>query len=99
LQPIEERCMITKQKIEDKGVWEMFFDGACSKEGIGAGVWVKSPEEVFSLHSFKLMFNCTNNVVEYEVLMLGLDVLKEKGATKICVKGDSEVVLNHIKGI
>ena len=31
--------------------------------------------------------------------MLGLDVLKEKGATKICVKGDSKLVLNQVKGI
>jgi len=61
----------------------MFFDGVSSKEGVGAGVWVKYPEEVISLHSFKLMFKCTNNVAEYEALMLGLDVLKEKGATKI----------------
>jgi len=77
----------------------MFFDGACRKEGDRARVWIKSPKEVVSFHSFKLMFSCTNNVAEYEALILGLDVLKEKGVAKICVKGDLELVLNQIKGI
>ena len=35
------------------------------------------------------MFKYKNNVAEYEALMLGFNVLKEKGVTNICVQGDS----------
>jgi len=54
----------------------MHFDGASNKEGVGASVWVMSPRNIPTLHSFKFVFDCTNNVVEYETLMLGLNILK-----------------------
>lgn len=43
LQPTTKKCRTIEQKVEDEGVCKMFFDGACSKEGAGAGVWIKSP--------------------------------------------------------
>ena len=44
----------------------MFFDGSSSKEGVGVGVVPTSPSnEILSL-SFKLEFEATNNVAEYE---------------------------------
>jgi ribonuclease HI len=57
----------------------MFFDGASSKEGGGARVVFVSPaEETISL-SYKLEFETTNNVAEYESLVLGLRVAKDMG--------------------
>jgi hypothetical protein len=57
-------------------VWKMFFDGASSKEGVGVGVVFISPtQETISL-SYKLEFETTNNVAEYEALVLGLGLLK-----------------------
>jgi len=50
----------------------MFFDGASSSIGAGAGVVFKYPsQETISL-SYKLEFEVTNNVAEYEALVLGL---------------------------
>ena len=54
----------------------MYFDGSISKEGVGAGVWIITPDKYFKVYSFKLTFECTNNVVEYESLLLGLNSLK-----------------------
>lgn len=45
----------------------MFFDGACSKDGNGAGVIFVFPEGKTFRYSFLLSFECTNNIVEYEV--------------------------------
>jgi len=45
------------------------------------------------------MFKCTNNVAKYEALMLGLNILKEKKSRKICVHGDSELVINQVNGM
>jgi hypothetical protein len=36
---------------------------------------------------------------EYEALILGLKVLKELGTKRIAVHGDSELVINQVKGI
>jgi hypothetical protein len=61
--------------------WSMDFDGAVSKEGVGAGVWLHNHRSRYSEnHSYKLNFQCTNNIAEYEALMLGLKLLKRVGA-------------------
>jgi hypothetical protein len=71
--------------------WSMDFDGAVSKEGAGAGVWLHNHQKRYSEnHSYKLNFHCTNNVAEYEALILGLKLLKKVGAKQIMVRGDSE---------
>ena len=57
----------------------MYFDGASSKEEGGDGViFFSSTNEEFSL-SIKISFETTNNVVEYEALILGLGVSKKDG--------------------
>jgi ribonuclease HI len=58
-------------------MWKMFFDRASSSKGAIAGVVFVSPyQEAISL-SYKLEFETTNNVAEYEVLVLGLRAAKE----------------------
>jgi ribonuclease HI len=80
-------------------VWKMFFDGACSKEGSGAGIVFISPtKEVIPL-SYKLEFDTTNNISEYEALLLGLKAAKNMGIDKIYVFGDSELIIHQIKNI
>jgi ribonuclease HI len=71
----------------------MFFDGASSREGAGAGVVFVSPtRETISL-SYKLEFEATNNVAEYEALVLGLRAAREMGIQEVVVFGDAELVV------
>jgi ribonuclease HI len=80
-------------------LWSMDFDGAVSKEGVGVGVWLHNHRTRYSEnHSYKLNFQCTNNIAEYEALMLGLKLLKIVGAKQIMVRGDSELIIKQIKG-
>ena len=60
----------------------MSFYGSCGKSGSGAGVWIHNTNEG---HSYKLNIQCTNNIAEYEALLLGLQMLKSIGAKKIYV--------------
>jgi len=79
--------------------WSMDFDGAMSKEGVGARVWMYNNKlKYLESHSYKLNFQCTNNIDEYEALMLGLKLLKKVGAKQIVVRGDSELIIKKIKG-
>ena len=75
----------------------MDFDGAVSKEGVGEGIWIRPPKGDLKLFSYKLYFDCTNNVAEYEALVLGLRVLKNMNAKNIYIFEDSELVINQVK--
>lgn len=83
---------------EVDGIWKMFFDGACSKGGVGAGIILISPTKKEVHLSYKLEFKATNNVVEYEVLILGLEVARKMQITKMVVFGDSELVVQQVRG-
>ena len=91
---MEQDALEVKQKRE--GQWIMYFDGSTAKIGAGAGVYIISPIWDFKALSYKLTFECTNNVAEYEALLLGLHALKYLGAQRIRVLGDSELVINQV---
>ena len=48
------------------------------------------------VYSYKFTFECTNNVAEYQALLLGLNALKDLGAKIIDVFGDYELVINQV---
>jgi ribonuclease HI len=78
-------------------IWKMFFDGASSREGVGAGVvFVSLCQETISL-SYKLEFEATNNVAEYEALVLGMRAAKERGNEEVAVFGDAELIIQQVK--
>jgi ribonuclease HI len=80
-------------------VWKMFFDGASSSMGAGVGVVFVSPcQETISM-SYKLEFEVTNNVAEYEALVLGLKAAKEMGIKEMVVFGDAELIIQQVKKV
>jgi ribonuclease HI len=91
-------CDDPRNHVENE-IWNMSFGSVVSKEGEAVGVWINPPKVGSKLFSCKLTFDCTNNVVEYEALILGLKVLKELGTEKIEVHGDSELIINQVKDI
>ena len=74
----EQDALEKKQKKE--GLWTMYFDGSVENVGVGASVDIISPIRYFKYLSYKLTFECTNNIAEYEALLLGLHALKDLGA-------------------
>ena len=77
----------------------MDFDGAVNKGGAVAGVWIfDSNSGRAQSYCYKINFQCTNNIVEYEALMLGLQILKISGVKRISIHGFSELIINQIKG-
>jgi hypothetical protein len=44
----------------------------------------------------KLDFSCTNNIAEYEALLLGLQKLKAMGIRRAVLKTDSQVISGHV---
>lgn len=50
------------------------------------------------VHAYKLNFKCTNNMAEYEALLLGLKLVKILGAIRVSLIGDYELIIKQIKG-
>ena len=72
----------------------MYFDGASSKEGSRAGIIFVSLDKDTFRYSFSLNFTCTNNVAEYEALLLGLKIAAHYGIKKIHSIGDSQLIIS-----
>jgi len=88
-------------KIKDlKGkVWYMYFDGVSSSHGKGAGVVLKSPLGHIFKFSYRLEFEATNNVAEYEAILLGLELAKALRVKLLSIKGDSDLVIMQLKNL
>jgi len=79
--------------------WYLEFDGSVNKLGAGAGVWIHNTHDNHAEgHAYRLNFKCTNNMAEYEALLLGLKLLKALGTKKVSILGDSDLVIQQMKG-
>ncbi|KAK4397616.1 hypothetical protein Sango_1237100 [Sesamum angolense] len=75
---------------------KMYFDGSSHKEGAGAGVvFVTSEGEVLH-YSFTLTQNCSNNVAEYQALILGLEIAIDAKQLPLKVYGNSQLLVNQL---
>jgi hypothetical protein len=52
--------------------WTVFCDGSWGTFGAGAAAILISPSKIKTCYAARLEFNCTNNIAEYEALLLGL---------------------------
>lgn len=97
----EEDLTLTDQEEQeaDSKCWQLFFGGSYSKGKAGAGIHIISPSFKKWKYAYSLDFDSTNNVAEYEALIHGLLLLKDKKARNVKNFGDSELVINQVKGI
>jgi hypothetical protein len=73
----------------DDGMWHMHFDGSCSNGGNGVSIILYSPIGKIHNFSYRLEFSCTNNVVEFEALLLGIENEYNLGCNHLTVFGNS----------
>jgi ribonuclease HI len=86
-----------QQEEHSEKVWTIHCDGAWCHAGAGAAAIITSPTDVKHRYAARLSFalefdRCTNNIAEYEAVILGLHKLKALGVTTCIVKTDSKVV-------
>lgn len=78
--------------------WVLFFDGSSCKTGTGAGVVILGPDDFKCEYALRFNFKATNNMAEYEALLLGLKIAKELKVQDLLVKSDSQLVVSQIDG-
>jgi ribonuclease HI len=81
---------------KDVEAWTMFCNGSWGTFGAGAGAVLVAPSKVRTCYAAKLDFSCTNNIAEYEALMLGLRKLRAMGIRRAILKTDSQVISGHV---
>ncbi|XP_074283429.1 uncharacterized protein LOC141607979 [Silene latifolia] len=76
----------------------MYFDGAARQDRAGAGVVFVTPQNHLMPYAFTLTQLCTNNMAEYQALILGLQMAIEIGVRDMDIYGDSKLVVNQVLG-
>ncbi|XP_059663368.1 uncharacterized protein LOC132309032 [Cornus florida] len=79
------------------GEWKLAFDGSSTSTGGKAGIILTSLTQQVAT-AFKLAFRCSNNEAEYEELILSLLETLDKGISRLCVFGDSKLVIKQVMG-
>jgi ribonuclease HI len=81
---------------KDAEAWTVFCDGSWGTFGAGAAAILVVPSKVKTCYAARLDFSCTNNIAEYEALMLGLRKLRAMGIRRAILKTDSQVISGHV---
>jgi ribonuclease HI len=80
----------------------VYYDGAWAAVGTGAADILISPSRIKLRYTVRLQFDngadkCANNIVEYEVILLGLCKSRAIGVERCTLCTDSKVVTRQIK--
>ena len=76
----------------------MHFDGAHSRSSKGFGIVIQSLTGQVYKFAYRLEFDATNNVAQYEALLLGLEACESMGIKLLNIKGDSYLIVSQVKG-
>ena len=55
-----------------------------------------SPQRQILLYSFSLSELCSNNIAEYQALVIGLQIAIEMGISQLEIFGDSKLIINQV---
>src|SRR3954467_2092874 len=94
---VDHAVVESSQQYVELPPWKLYFDGSTHKEGTCVGILLISPEGIPTKLKYKIEGPlCSNNEAEYEALIAGLEALLELGATRVEIKGDSELVIKQL---
>ena len=97
--PIQQVSKTPNANGDKEILWHLEFDGSVKKLGARAGIWIHNMQNDHAQgHAYRLNFRCTNNMAKYEALLLGLKLIRSLGATKISILGDSDLIIQQMKG-
>ena len=86
---IAEFILGVSQGAEEIRQWNIYTDGSSNRRAGGAGMVIQTPEGDKIECMIQLDFPTTNNEVEYETLVAGLDLVKAAGAKNVVVHCNS----------
>lgn len=91
-----EMCEVTMAPKDDSPRWKLYVDGSVTKDKSGAGIILISPDGFKYNYALEFRFSTSNNAVEYEALIRGLQLAQEIGTKSVQVFSDSQLVVNQV---
>ena len=73
------------------------MDGAANAQGSGAGLILTSPNEIDVEYALRFGFQASNNEVEYEPVIVGLNLAHSMEVDQLEVSSDSQLVVKQIE--
>ena len=87
--------------MEHPGEWCLMVDGASrgnpGEAGCGAVIYDEQGEILKELTSY--LGSSTNNVAEYQGLLMGLEGVLKLGGRKLQIRSDSELLVRQLNGV
>ena len=72
------------------------MDGWSTQHAGGIGVVLQSPEGDRLTYKVRLQYQTTNNKVEYEALLKGLELAKSIEVKSVLILGDSQLIMGQV---
>ena len=85
------------QTMTDLSIWKLSVDGASNAQGSGAGLILTSPERIDIEYTLRFGFHTSNNEVEYEAVIAGLNLAHSLEVDQLEVYSDSQLVVRQIE--
>ena len=85
-------------EMEDSKKWIVYVDGSSTQHAGGIGVVLQSLEGDKLKHKVRLQYQTTNNEVEYEALLKGLELARSVEAKSILILRDSQLIMGQVNG-
>ena len=79
--------------LDGSGWWTPNMDGASRQTGAGLGLQLEAPTEEIIEQAIRLDFSTSNNEVEYEAIIAGIDLAIFVSSEKIITRSDSQLVV------
>ena len=95
---MSEFTLVEDQGAEENPQWSIHMDKSSNRQIGEADVVLYTPKRDKFECMIRLDFPMTNNEVEYEALIAGLDLTKAVGVEYMVVYCDSQVVINQVHG-
>ena len=88
IKPIE-----TAQLASDLPIWRLSVDGVANAQGSGVGLQLTSLDGIDMEYALRFGFQASNNEVEYEAVIVGLNLSHSMEADQLEVCIDSQLVV------
>jgi len=110
---VQERFDLTPEALQDVfrdaadlyrvragGFWRLYCDGASrgNPGPAGAGIVLHDPQGRLQVNTGRYLGETTNNVAEYQALLLGLEEARKIEVKKLRIFADSELMVKQLTG-
>ena len=85
-----------ERKPDSSGWWTLNVDGASRQTGASLGLQLKAPTGEVIEQAIRLSFHASKNKVEYEAIIVGLDLAIFVSSEKIVIRNDSQLVVGQV---